>query len=234
MRCVEKACGVTVSMTRSRGREWKPARGRGAVSNVDNEVERIIGAGRVLSPHGWAPAGSGNYSHRLANGDFAITVSGVHKARLTASDVMTVDAQGRARDERRPSAETPLHLMIYRLHPDARAVLHTHSIPVVVLAWRAHEQGSLRLAGYELLKAFPGVQTHDCAIDLPIFGNNQDMTALAADVAAALTAHPAPAFLVRGHGLYGWGASMDEALNVVEAAETMIACELELTRRERR
>ena len=59
------------------------------------------------------------------------------------------------------------------------------------------------------------------------------MTALAAEVAAGLTAHPAPAFLVHDHGLYGWGASMDEALCVVEAAETLIACELELMRRER-
>jgi methylthioribulose-1-phosphate dehydratase len=199
-----------------------------------DEAERIVAASRVLSARGWAPAGSGNYSHRLADGDIAITVSGAHKARLSSGDVMTIDAEGRARDERRPSAETPLHLMIYRLYPEVRAVLHTHSIAAVALTRMAPGQGALRLAGYELLKAFPGVQTHDCAVDLPIFDNSQDMTALAADVAAALTAHPAPAFLVRGHGFYGWAASMDEALNVVEAAETMIACELELTRRERR
>jgi methylthioribulose-1-phosphate dehydratase len=205
----------------------------GASESVDNAADRILAAGRVLSGRGWAPAGSGNYSHRLADGDIAITVSGAHKARLSAGDVMTVDAQGRARDDRRPSAETPLHLMIYRLYPDVQAVLHTHSIPVVALTRLAPGPGALRLAGYELLKAFPGVHTHDCAVDLPIFDNRQDMTALAADVAAALTAHPAPAFLVRSHGLYGWGSSMDEALCVVEAAETMIACELELSRRER-
>lgn len=200
---------------------------------MDIEAERIVAASRVLSAHGWAPAGSGNYSHRRPDGAIAITVSGARKARLTADDVMTLGPSGQAIDGRRPSAETPLHLMIYRLYPDAQAVLHTHSIAAVVLSRLAPDRTELRLAGYELLKAFPGVDTHDCAVDIPIFDNSQDITALAATAAAALTARPAPAFLIRGHGLYGWGAAMDEALSVVEAAETLIACELEMMRMER-
>jgi methylthioribulose-1-phosphate dehydratase len=90
------------------------------------------------------------------------------------------------------------------------------------------------LEGYELLKAFPGVATHACAIDIPVFDNSQDMAALAQAVDARLQASPAPAFVIRDHGLYGWGRSMNEALNVVEAAETLIACELELMRLGRR
>ena len=200
---------------------------------VDFEAWEIVKGASVLAAHGWAPAGSGNYSHRCPDGAIAITVSGAHKARLTVSDVMRLGPSGQPMDGRRPSAETPLHRMIYRLYPVAQAVLHTHSIAAVVLTRTTPEKGALRLEGYELLKAFPGVETHDCAIELPIFDNSQDMTALATDVAAALTAQPAPAFLVRGHGLYGWGASMDEALGVVEAAETLIACELEMMRMER-
>jgi methylthioribulose-1-phosphate dehydratase len=200
---------------------------------VDIEAERIVAASRVLSNHGWAPAGSGNYSHRRPDGNIAITVSGAHKARLTAGDVMTLGPSGQPMDRRAPSAETPLHLMIYRLYPEARAVLHTHSIAAVVISRLAPDRNEIRLAGYELLKAFPGVETHDCAVDIPIFGNSQDVSALAAAVAAALTARRAPAFLIRGHGLYGWGSGMDEALNVVEAAETLIACELEMMRMER-
>jgi methylthioribulose-1-phosphate dehydratase len=201
--------------------------------NVEFEAQEIVRAARILSAHGWAPAGSGNYSHRRSDGAIAITVSGAHKARLVVGDVMTLGPSGQPMDRRRPSAETPLHLMIYRLHPDAQAVLHTHSIPAVVLSRLMPDRSEIRLAGYELLKAFPGVDTHDCAVDVPIFDNSQDMAALAATVAAALTARQAPAFLVRGHGLYGWGASMDEALCVVEAAETLIACELEMMRVEK-
>ena len=98
----------------------KAAHRLGSVSGVDIEAERIVAASRVLSAHGWAPAGSGNYSHRRPDGAIAITVSGAHKARLTAGEVMTLGPSGQPMDRRRPSAETPLHLMIYRLCPDAQ------------------------------------------------------------------------------------------------------------------
>lgn len=190
----------------------------------DPDAEDLAETGRLLAQRGWAPAGSGNYSRRRSDGTIAITVSGAHKARLAAADVMRIDAAGRPLDGRAPSAETALHVMIYQTHPGAQAVLHTHSIPAVVISRRIGP--SLRLAGYELLKAFPGVDTHAASVTLPVFDNSQDMDALAAEVAAVLTARPAPAFLIRDHGLYGWGASLDEALRVVEAAETLIACEL--------
>ena len=192
------------------------------------EAEQIVAASRLLAARGWAPAGAGNYSHRRPSGDIAITVSGAHKASLHADDVMAIDVDGHPLDGRRPSAEAALHLAVYRLYPKATAVLHTHSVPAVVISRRIG--GSLRLAGYELLKAFPGVETHDCAVELPVFDNSQDMAALAVTVAAALIVKPAPAFLIRDHGLYGWGETMDEALRVVVAAETLISCEGELMR----
>ena len=198
------------------------------------EAERIVEAARFLAARGWAPAGAGNYSHRLADGTFAITMSGAHKANLTTSDVMRVDADGQSLDGRKPSAEAALHLAIYRLYPAARAVLHTHSIPTVALTRALTEHESLLLKGYELQKAFPGVETHEAKIELPIYDNSQDMDRLAIEVASDLIVRPAPAFLIRDHGLYGWGASMDEALRVVEAAETLIACELELLRLNRK
>jgi methylthioribulose-1-phosphate dehydratase len=189
------------------------------------EAGRIVEAARFLAGRGWAPATAGNFSHRLADGDIAITVSGAHKAWLSPEEVMVVDAEGNSRDGRRPSAETALHLMAYRIFADAQAVLHTHSIPAVVVSRRIGE--TLRLEGYELLKAFPGVTTHETAVELPVFDNSQDIAALAVKVAAALIVQPAPAFVIRDHGLYGWGTSMAEAIKVVEAAETLIAMELE-------
>ena len=74
------------------------------------------------------------------------------------------------------------------------------------------------------------MKTHETSVGLPIFDNSQDMHALANRVSSELMARRAPAFLIRDHGLYGWGASMDEALRVIEAAETLIACELEVLR----
>ena len=193
-------------------------------------AQRIVEAARFLAARGWAPAGAGNYSCRLADGTFAVTVSGAKKANLTTADVMRIDADGVSLDGRRPSAEAALHLAVYRLDPSTQAVLHTHSIPAVALTRAFADYESLLLKGYELQKAFPGVETHERVIELPIYDNSQNMDALAVEVAADLIMRPAPAFLIRDHGLYGWGVSMDEALSVVEAAETLIACELEVLR----
>ncbi|HWD67371.1 MAG TPA: methylthioribulose 1-phosphate dehydratase [Caulobacteraceae bacterium] len=197
---------------------------------MNQEVEQIVEAARFLGARGWAPAGAGNYSHRLADGTIAVTVSGAQKAQLTPADVMRVDAEGRSLDGRQPSAEAALHLAVYRLDRRIRAVLHTHSIPAVVLSRVLPKSRLLTFKGYELQKAFPGVKTHEATVGMPIFDNSQDMHALANRVSSELTARRAPAFLIRNHGLYGWGASVDEAMRVVEAAETLIACELEVLR----
>ena len=37
---------------------------------------------------------------------------------------------------------------------------------------------------------------------------------------------PPPAYLIRGHGLYGWGRDIAEAERVIEAAEWLAACEV--------
>lgn len=198
---------------------------------VDFAADEIVRAARLLAARGWAPAGSGNFSHRRPDG-FSITVSATRKGEITSAEVMRLDGAGAPTTGQTPSAETALHLAIYRLYPAAQAVLHTHSIGAVVISRQV--EASLRLEGYELLKAFPGIDTHACAVDLPVFDNRQDMNRLAAEVETGLGHHPAPACLIRAHGLYGWGRSMDEALNVVEAAETLIACELEMKRLNRR
>lgn len=185
----------------------------------------IVAAGRWLDAKGWAPATAGNYSLRLDDGSFAVTVSGKHKGRLTADDVMRVDAEGRSLDGKKPSAETALHLQLYRLFPHVNAVLHSHS-PVSVGLSRAVADASYRLAGHEMLKVLPGIATHDTFVDLPIVDNSQDMAEIAAKIDWLVASRDLHAYLIRGHGLYGWGRDMDEAQRVIEGVEWMIAAEL--------
>jgi methylthioribulose-1-phosphate dehydratase len=53
--------------------------------------------------------------------------------------------------------------------------------------------------------------------------------------ARLVTLQPAPsAFLLRGHGVYAWGATVEEAEHVVEALELLMSCELETLRIGRR
>ena len=141
---------------------------------------------------------------------------------------MAVDLNGVAEDPAlRPSAETGLHCGAYRAFPHAGAVVHGHSVANTVLSMRAGE--SVRLEGYELLKAFPGLQTHEAAIELPVLDNDQDIARLQAEVEArwARMAPPVlPGYLIRGHGVYVWGPDMDAALARLEGLEFMLACEM--------
>ena len=187
----------------------------------------LIEVGAAFHARGWVPATSGNFSARLGDGRVAITASGRHKGRLAETDIMTLDADGRATDDRRPSAETPLHLQIYRLFPGAGAVLHTHSPGGVALSRAFPSLAAWTIEGHELLKALPGQTTHQTSVALPIVANDQDMAVLADAVEPYLKQTPAPpAYLIRGHGLYAWGRDVAEAERVVEALEWLFAADL--------
>jgi methylthioribulose-1-phosphate dehydratase len=193
---------------------------------LEAATQQIIGVGRRLDSRGLAPATSGNYSVRVDDG-IAITVSGSHKGRLSAADVMLVDGLGRPLDGRTPSAETALHIGLYRLYPHVNAVLHVHSVPAVSLSRSLPHTGELVLDGYEMLKALPGVTSHETRVSVPVFDNSQDTTALARIVTARLQQEPSPpAYLIRGHGINTWGASLDEAERILEAFDHLLACEL--------
>lgn len=198
-------------------------------SEIQRAKQHIIAAGNRLDRLKLAPATSGNYSVRLSENEMAITVSGAHKGMLSENDIMRANLQGEPLEEKTPSAETLLHAVLYDLYPDANAILHTHSVANTVLT-RLTDERQLTLSGYEMLKAFPNIETHDCTVDLPIFNNTQDMIDLSAQVKKLLGADAkrkaTPAFMIRGHGIYGWGKNMDEALRVIEATEMMLECEM--------
>ena len=192
-------------------------------------AQLLIGNIRELAQSGWTPATSSNFSHRLDDHHAAITVSGRDKGRLTEADIMVVDFDGKAvGSDNRPSAETLLHTQLYRRYPEIGCVLHTHS-PVQTVASRLYAgAGHVRLAGYELLKAFHGNATHETAVDVPVFANTQDMDVLAAQVDALLDRQAMWGYLIDGHGLYAWGRDMAEARRHLEAFEFLLHCELEL------
>ena len=199
---------------------------------LSSAVTEILAVGRRLDARDLAPATTGNYSVRLSDGHIAITVSGRHKGRLVCDDVTQIDLDGHALQAKPPSAEAALHASVYRLYARAEAVLHVHSVASTTLTRLLPPGSDVVLEGYETLKVLPGVTTHDTRVVVPVFDNSQDMPALARAVEVRLvTLRPAPsALLLRGHGVYAWGASVEEAEHVVEALELMMSCELETLR----
>ena len=190
-------------------------------------AEQLVHAGRVLHDLGMVPATSGNFSARINDNEFAATVSGKHKGRLSSDDIMRVDNRGKSLDGKVPSAEVGLHARIYQRFPETGAILHVHSIFSTLLS-RVVEDNVV-LENYELLKAFPGIKTHEVRVTVPVFANDQDIDRLAGQVDEFFSRHDTiPAYLIRSHGLYTWGKTVHDALHYVEALEFLFRCELTL------
>jgi methylthioribulose-1-phosphate dehydratase len=192
-----------------------------------NAANQLIAAGRFIDGKGWVPATSGNFSARLSDGTVAITVSGKHKGRLQLDDIMLIDAEGHALDGKKPSAETLLHIALYQRFPDIQCVLHPHSINATLISKVC--KVACVLENYELLKALCGIATHETRVVVPIFANDQNIPRLAEQVEQHWDqCARGYAYLIAGHGLYTWGASVAEALRHLEALDFLFECELRL------
>ncbi len=185
----------------------------------------LVESGQRMDARGWVPGSAGNLSARIDDETVAITRSGVHKGRLKVSDIIEVGLDGAAREQgQKPSTETLLHCQLYRLFPPVGAVLHGHSVAATVLSM----SGAISFSQYEILKAF-GFATHEVDVDLPVFENDQDIARLAKVLEPELLEGPV-GYVIRGHGIYAWGTSVEHAFWRLEALEFLLQCELERKR----
>lgn len=201
------------------------------------EVEQLLAVVAVMASRGEAPATGGNYSLKLDDQHILISRSGANKEALCAADLLLINfhqeilatAQSRDIDLQsglKTSAETPLHLQVMA-QTSAKCVLHSHGLDGLLFANQFlstddfHTDGVFE--GMEMMKAFEGVTTHECKVYLPIFQNSQDMEFLSSKVKEHLIAleHSqkiyAPGFLLKGHGLYAWGDSVEQAKRHLDA-----------------
>ena len=94
------------------------------------EREALVDYGKKLSLEGLCPGTSGNLSvYDPDSGLMAITPSGLHYFETRPEDIVITDLSGNIVDGgRRPSSELNLHAAFYRAKPEARSVVHTHSV----------------------------------------------------------------------------------------------------------
>jgi methylthioribulose-1-phosphate dehydratase len=195
-------------------------------------VEALAAFGRFAAARGWIAATSGNFSCRLDAGHALVTRSGIDKGAIGVHDVAVVPLTGPI--PLGMSAETPLHLARYRAAAAVGAIVHVHTVAATVLSRADLAAGRVRFSGFEMQKALDGVATHESVVDLPVFANDQDTTALAATIEARLDGDaPVPGYLLAGHGLYAWGATMADARRHLEGLEFLLACTLEERRLQR-
>lgn len=91
--------------------------------------EELVRYGNLLLERGLVTGTGGNISVRLSGREgMLITPSGIPYAEMQPDDMVEVDLEGNVvGGNRRPSIETPMHLLIYRMRPDVGAVVHAHS-----------------------------------------------------------------------------------------------------------
>jgi len=192
----------------------------------------LAAIGRFAAARGWVPATSGNFSCRIDEAFAAVTRSGIDKGNIRPEDVVAVPLTGEL--PAGVSAETPLHVARYRRDAGVGAIVHVHTVAATVLSRADANQGFVKLDGFEMHKSLRGVTTHESVIRLPIFANDQDTTRLAKHVESALAADLiVPGYLLAGHGLYAWGATMVDAQRHLEGLEFLLQCSLEERRLQR-
>lgn len=189
---------------------------------MEQEKKELAEVIRAYHQKGWSPATSTNYSFRLAERPDVIIVSrsGIDKSRFSEADFMEVDLQGKALpayEGIRPSAETLIHCKLYQLFPEMMCIVHSHSVYSVLQSMKNKQ--SVELSGYEVLKGFEGIKTHEITVQVPVFDNTQDMPAFAAVLEKEKNRLTVPAFIMRQHGTYAWGRSLFEAKRHLETAE---------------
>lgn len=174
---------------------------------------------------GWMYATSGNLSAVLNNDplELAISASGVPKGSLNPSKFIVVDSDGKViSGNLKPSAETLLHIeVVHRIQ--AKFISHTHSKWATVLSQKYGPEGGFYIKDLEMLKALDSVVTHQHDEWIPVLDNSQDMKELSRTVGKLLDSRTnIHCFLLKGHGMYTWGNSIEQAKINVEALEFLM------------
>eukprot|EP00405_Crypthecodinium_cohnii_P010909 CAMPEP_0206433724 /NCGR_PEP_ID=MMETSP0324_2-20121206/8696_1 /ASSEMBLY_ACC=CAM_ASM_000836 /TAXON_ID=2866 /ORGANISM="Crypthecodinium cohnii, Strain Seligo" /LENGTH=654 /DNA_ID=CAMNT_0053900029 /DNA_START=71 /DNA_END=2035 /DNA_ORIENTATION=+ len=191
---------------------------------------------RSFYTFGWCLGSSGAMSAKVGGAEDApmlVTPSGVPKEKLSPDDLFLISASGEQlkipTNEKvtKVSDSADIFEALYKRFPKVRAVSHIHSVNAVLAA--GQEEGNiLRVRDIEMIKGLgiPG----DQVLEIPIVENQPTEPMLVAPILEALDKLPnAPAILVRNHGVYVWGSSLDKA----KIATECLAFVLDVVRQQR-
>jgi L-ribulose-5-phosphate 4-epimerase len=184
-------------------------------------VEEVLAANRALPAYGLAPLTWGNASGiDRARGLVAIKPSGVAYDTLTADDIVVLDLEDGTvvAGERKPSTDTPTHLVLYRAFDEIGGIVHTHSTWSV--AW-AQAQREIPLLGttHADLCAYPIPLTRELT-DREVAEDYEGATGtVLVEVISEHGPSELPCALVRGHAPFCWAATAAKAVEVAVTLE---------------
>src|SRR6188474_15994 len=95
---------------------------------MDESLARklICEIGKLMYERSYVVSSDGNVSIRLDDDTVVATPTMTCKGRMTEDDLALTDMDGKPLSDRRASSELAMHLLIYKLRPDIKAVCHAH------------------------------------------------------------------------------------------------------------
>jgi L-fuculose-phosphate aldolase len=89
--------------------------------------QHIVEIGKLVYQKGWVAANDGNISIRVGKDRILCTPTGVSKGMMSVDDLIICDMQGNKIEGRlERTTEIAMHITVYNLRPDIKAVLHAH------------------------------------------------------------------------------------------------------------
>jgi L-fuculose-phosphate aldolase len=172
--------------------------------------EQVVQVGMEALARGIVHGTAGNMSIRDPESRLiAISPSGIPYPDVTPADIVIVNDAGDIVDGRRkPSSETPLHMMVMRARPDVRAIVHTHShYSTVVSCIRPY---------------LPPILTEVCLVvgaRVPVTRYGLTGTPDFGESVIEVLEPDSRAIILKNHGLICFGDSFAAALGIAEVVE---------------
>ncbi|RVT44365.1 methylthioribulose-1-phosphate dehydratase [Rheinheimera sediminis] len=178
--------------------------------------------GRWIAQRQWSPIGSGLFSIRTSEHSALFTDTSKDKNELSPADLVCFDLA----NPHQPDTVTAVHQFLYQLNPENKVILQTQELQATVFS-RLIKADQHLFVGYEMQHqvAIDPAQRSCCPL---VILEPQATELILQDLKQRFHREALPyAFLIRGHGLYVWGYSVDSAKRHLEAWQFLIACELE-------
>ncbi len=170
----------------------------------------VIETAQAMSAKGLSPQRSGNVSVRIEDG-ILVTPTGLPYADYQPDDMVKMSMHGViAPDQKKPSSEAPFHLAIYDAFPDAKAIVHCHSMAATALACARME-----IPAFHYMVAVAGGKKIPLA-EYATFGTEE----LAVSAVSALSGGY-KACLLANHGQIAFAGNLGKALELAAEVETL-------------
>jgi len=172
--------------------------------------QEVVDTAQAMSAKGLSPQRSGNVSARVDDA-ILVTPTGLPYADYLPDDMVKMSMDGTiAAGQKKPSSEAPFHLAIYNAFPQAKAIVHCHSMAATALACARME-----IPAFHYMVAVAGGKKIPLA-DYATFGTDE----LAASAVKALSGGY-KACLLSSHGQITFAGNLAKALELAAEVETL-------------